>query len=58
MNDSHNVPKVYCTDFRCRPDEGPAAKLKRLVKAAGISSLDLDGKFRGQLRCISGSLET
>ncbi len=45
MNDSHNVPKVYCTDFRCRPDEGPAAKLKRLVKAAGISSLDLDGKF-------------
>ncbi len=37
--------KVFWTDFRCKPDEGPAAKLKRLVKAAGISKIDMDGKF-------------
>ena len=28
--------KVYYADFRCRPDEGPADKLKKLIKAAGI----------------------
>lgn len=39
------MAKVYFTDFRCRPDEGPADKLKRLIKAAGIDKLDMDGKF-------------
>ena len=37
--------KVCYTDFRCRPDEGPADKLKRLIKAAGIDKIDMDGKF-------------
>ena len=37
--------KVFFTSFRCRPDEGPADKLKRLVKAAGIGNIDMDGKF-------------
>ncbi|MBQ9904989.1 MAG: DUF362 domain-containing protein [Synergistaceae bacterium] len=37
--------KVYFTDFRCNPDEGPADKLKRLIKAAGIDRLNMDGKF-------------
>ena len=39
------MSKVYYTDFRCRPDEGPADKLKRLIKAAGIGDIDMDGKF-------------
>ena len=39
MNDSHNVPKVYCTDFRCRPDEGPAAKLKREDRSIDVRIL-------------------
>ncbi len=37
--------KVYFTDFRCKTDEGPAHKLKRLIKAAGIADIDMDGKF-------------
>ena len=40
-----NTSKVYFTTFRCRPDEGPVNKLKRLVKAAGIGDIDMDGKF-------------
>ena len=40
-----SMSKVYCTDFRCRPDEGPADKLKRLIRAAGIGNIDMDGKF-------------
>ena len=39
------MSKVYYTDFRCKPDEGPADKLKRLIKAAGIGGIDMDGKF-------------
>ena len=39
------MSKVYFTDFRCRTDEGPADKLKRLINAAGIGSIDMDGKF-------------
>jgi len=38
-------PKVYYTDFRCRTDEGPAEKLTRLIKKAGISTIDMKGKF-------------
>ena len=37
--------KVFFTSFRCRPDEGPTDKLKRLIKAAGIGQIDMDGKF-------------
>ena len=40
-----DTSKVFFTDFRCRPDEGPADKLKRLIKAAGIGNIDMDGKF-------------
>lgn len=40
-----NASKVYFTDFRCKMDESPAYKLKRLIKAAGISDLDMNGKF-------------
>ena len=39
------MSKVYFTDFRCMTDEGPADKLKRLINAAGIGSIDMDGKF-------------
>lgn len=37
--------KVFFTSFRCKPDEGPVDKLKRLLKAAGLDSIDMDGKF-------------
>lgn len=37
--------KVYFTDFRCEMDEGPAHKLTRLLKTAGMDKMDLDGKF-------------
>ena len=37
--------KVYFTDFRCATDEGRCDKLKRLINAAGIEKLDVDGKF-------------
>lgn len=37
--------KVYFTDFRCAMDESPIEKLKRLMKAAGIGQIDMDGKF-------------
>lgn len=36
---------VYFTDFRCKTDEGPARKLTRLLKAAGMENIDMDGKF-------------
>ena len=37
--------KVYYTDFRAKIGEGLPTKLKRLIKAAGISDIDMDGKF-------------
>ena len=37
--------KVYYTDFRTKLGEGLPIKLKRLIKAAGIGQLDMDGKF-------------
>lgn len=37
--------KVYFTDFRCKCDEGPADKLRRLIMTAGIDKIDMDGKF-------------
>ena len=45
MNETQTTSKVYFTDFRCRPDEGRADKLKRLIKAAGMDKIDMDGKF-------------
>ena len=41
----NEVSKVFYTDFRCRPDEGPVDKLKRLIKTAGIDKIDMEGKF-------------
>ena len=41
----NEVSKVFHTDFRCRPDEGPVDKLKRLIKTAGIDKIDMEGKF-------------
>lgn len=37
--------KVYYTDFRAKIGEGLPIKLKRLIKAAGIGDIDMDGKF-------------
>lgn len=37
--------KVYYTDFRAKIGEGLPTKLKRLIKAAGIGDIDMDGKF-------------
>ena len=37
--------KVYFTDFRARLGEGLPTKLKRLILAAGMDQLDMDGKF-------------
>ncbi len=37
--------KVYYTDFRAKLGEGLPTKLKRLIKAAGISEIDMDNKF-------------
>ena len=37
--------KVYYTDFRTKLGEGLPTKLKRLIKAAGIGQIDMDGKF-------------
>lgn len=38
--------KVYFTDLRTKDyGDGPAVKLKNLIKAAGISVIDMDGKF-------------
>lgn len=39
------ISKVFYTDFRCKPDEGPAHKLTRLMKAAGMEQIELEGKF-------------
>ncbi|MBR0104823.1 MAG: DUF362 domain-containing protein [Synergistaceae bacterium] len=42
---SEGCSKVFFTDFRCEMDESSAQKLKRLIKAAGIEDLAMDGKF-------------
>lgn len=39
------ISKVYYTDFRAKIGEGLPTKLKRLIKAAGIGDIDMDGKF-------------
>lgn len=37
--------KVYFTDFRTRVDVSLTEKLQRLIKKAGITDIDMDGKF-------------
>ncbi|MBQ1933632.1 MAG: DUF362 domain-containing protein [Clostridia bacterium] len=37
--------KVYYTDMRTAIGDGLPSKLKRLIKAAGIGNIDMDGKF-------------
>ena len=37
--------KVYFTDFRAKLGEGLPMKLKRLLKKAGISEIDMENKF-------------
>lgn len=37
--------KVYYTDFRTKLGEGLPTKFKRLLKAAGIGDIDMEGKF-------------
>lgn len=37
--------KVYFTDFRAKLGEGLPAKLQRLIRTAGIETMDMDGKF-------------
>ena len=37
--------KVYFTDMRVRLGDNLLAKLKRLMKAAGVGNIDMDGKF-------------
>jgi len=44
MSDTKKA-NVYFTDFRCEMDESPVEKLKRLLKSAGMTKMDMDGKF-------------
>ena len=37
--------KVYFTDFRAKNGEGLPTKLKKLIRRAGIGSIDFEGKF-------------
>ena len=41
--DDKGISKVFFTNFRCKPDEGPVDKLKRLIKSAGFGDVDMDG---------------
>ncbi|MBE6520451.1 MAG: DUF362 domain-containing protein [Thermoplasmata archaeon] len=38
-------PRVYFTDMRCEPGDSPPSKLGRLIRAAGIDSIDMEKKF-------------
>ena len=37
--------KVYFTDFRTKVDVPLTAKLQKLIRKAGIGSIDMGGKF-------------
>ena len=39
------MSNVHFCDFRAKPGEGLPTKLKKLIKAAGICDIDMDGKF-------------
>ena len=45
MTESMSPPKVYFTDMRCKPGDSLPSKLDRLVRAAGLESMDLDRRF-------------
>ena len=45
MNEEKKKSSVYFTDFRCRLGEGLSKKLSRLLKAAGMDKMNLNGKF-------------
>ena len=47
INTDHtkNPSKVYFTDFRTRLGVSLTQKLQRLIRAAGIGNIDMDGKF-------------
>jgi len=38
-------PRVYFTDMRCEPGDSLPSKLDRLIRAAGIDSIDMEKKF-------------
>lgn len=37
--------KVFFTDFRTTHDQSLTVKLKKLIRRAGIDSIDFEGKF-------------
>ena len=41
----NNTADVFYTDFRCKPNEGPVDKLKRLMEVSGFRRMDMEGKF-------------
>ena len=43
--EEQKISKVWFTDFRCKPDESPVDKFKRLMKAAGLDKIEMDSKF-------------
>lgn len=50
--------KVYFTDFRTAAyGDGLPAKLKKLMRRAGVGTIDMEGKFVA-IKCISASLAT
>ena len=45
--------KVYFTDFRTCVGVSLTEKLQRLIKKAGITDIDMDGKYYNLLRMVS-----
>ena len=37
--------KVFFTDFRCHPGVNQQQKLEKLMRAAGIGEIEMDGRF-------------
>ena len=52
--DDKGISKVFFTNFRCKPDEGPVDKLKRLIKSAGFG--DAQGGHGAFLFATAGSV--
>ena len=45
MENTKEKSKVYFTDFRTRIGVSLTKKLQMLIRAAGIGTIDMDGKF-------------
>ena len=45
MSTPQSVADVYFTDMRCPMDYSLLTKMKKLLRAAGLDALDVDGKF-------------